>query len=100
MKLAINSIVFVAAVVLAGCEKKVEAPVVVDAGAAEKPACCETPAAPVDTDGGTPVAPLTAPTALIAPSTVVPSTPVATNPAAAPAAAAAPVAAPTTTIKK
>ncbi len=96
MKLAINSIVFVAAIVLAGCEKKVEAPVVVDAGAAEKPACCETPAAAVDADGGVPVAPLTAP---VASSTVTPAVaPVAPAPAATPA--TAPVAAPTTIIKK
>ncbi len=96
MKLAINSIVFVAAIVLAGCEKKVETPVVVDAGAAEKPACCETPAAAVDADGGVPVAPLTAP---VASSTVTPAVaPVAAAPAATPT--PAPVAAPTTTIKK
>lgn len=97
MKLAINSIVFVAAIVLAGCEKKVEAPVVVDAGAAEKPACCETPAAAVDADGGVPVAPLTAPVA--SSTTVTPAVaPVAPAPAATPA--TAPVAAPTTIIKK
>ena len=65
MKLAINSIVFVAAIVIAGCEKKVEAPAVADAGLPEKPACCEpaTPAAPAaDVDAAVPVAPLTAPT--------------------------------------
>lgn len=91
MKLAINSIVFVAAIVLAGCEKKVEAPVVVDAGAAEKPACCETAGAPVDADAGVPVAPLTAPVAPVVEPTA---------PAAVPVPAATPVAAPTTTIKK
>lgn len=88
MKLAINSIVFVAAVVLAGCEKKVEAPVVVDAGTAEKPACCETASAPVDADAGVPVAPLTAP------AVAVPVAPIVAPPVAAP------VTAPTTTIAK
>jgi len=76
MKLAINSIVLVAAIVLAGCEKKVEAPAVADAGLPEKPACCE-PAATVapaaDADATVPVAPLTAPTGeqVTAPTTTV-----------------------------
>lgn len=61
MRLAISSIVFVAAFALVGCEKKVEAPAVVDAGAPEKPACCESTA--VDADAAVPVAPLTAPVA-------------------------------------
>jgi len=78
MRLAISSIVFVAAFALVGCEKKVEAPAVADAAAPEKPACCETA---VDADAGAPVAPLT-------------TAPVATE------APAAPVAAPTTTISK
>ena len=84
MRLAISSIVFVAAFALVGCEKKVEAPAVVDAGAPEKPACCES-AAPVaaDADAAVPVAPLTAP--------------VATAPAAPTATA---VTAPTTTVTK
>jgi len=78
MKLAINSIVFVAAIVLAGCEKKVEAPAVADAGLPEKPACCE-PAAPapaVEADAApavAPVAPLAAPATekVTAPTTTV-----------------------------
>lgn len=84
MRLAISSIVFVAAFALVGCEKKVEAPAVTDAGVPEKPACCE-PAAPVavDADAAVPVAPLAAPVA------VAPAVP-----------ATAPVAAPTTTITK
>jgi len=76
MKLAINSIVFVAAIVLAGCEKKVEAPAVADAGLPEKPACCEpaaTSAPASDVDATVPVAPLTAPTGeqVTAPTTTV-----------------------------
>lgn len=85
MRLAICSIVFVAAFALVGCEKKAEAPAVVDAGIAEKPACCETA---VDADAAAPVAPLTAPTAAVEPA------PAATAPATAP------VAAPTTTVTK
>lgn len=73
MKLAINSIVFVAAVVLAGCEKKVEAPAVADASLPEKPACCEEVAPVADADASVPVAPLTAPAAVqvTAPTTTV-----------------------------
>lgn len=81
MRLAISSIVFVAAFALVGCEKKVETPAVVDAGVPEKPACCE-PAA-VDADAAVPVAPLTAPVA------TAPTAPTATA-----------VTAPTTTITK
>ena len=80
MRLAISSIVFVAAFALVGCEKKAEAPAVADAAVPENPACCETS---VDADAGAPVAPLT-------------TTPVTTETPAA----TAPVAAPTTTITK
>ena len=79
MRLAISSIVFVAAFALVGCEKKVEAPAVADAAVPEKPACCEPG---VDADAGAPVAPL-----VVAPTTEAP-------------AATAPVAAPATTITK
>lgn len=93
MRLAISSIVFVAAFALVGCEKKVEAPAVADAGVPEKPACCEPVAPAADADAAAPVAPLTAP------ATSATTAPVAQT--AAPAPAAAPVvAAPTTTIKK
>lgn len=97
MRLAISSIVFVAAFALVGCEKKVEAPAAVDAAVVEAadacvdPACCEA-------DASVPVAPLTAPTAPAAP--VVPATSAATTSAVAPAPATVPVAAPTTTINK
>lgn len=85
MRLAISSIVFVAAFALVGCEKKVENCNCADASVSEKHACCE-PAAPVavDADAAVPVAPLAAP--------------VAVAPAAVPA--AVPVAAPTTTVTK
>ena len=98
MRLAISSIVFVAAFALVGCEKKAEAPAVADAGVPEKPACCEpAPAAPVaDADAAAPVAPLSAP---VAPAGT-PVAPVASSAAAPVAPVAAPVAAPTTTIKK
>jgi hypothetical protein len=91
MRLAISSIVFVAAFALVGCEKKVEAPAVADAAVPEKPACCE-PA--VDVDAVAPVAPLTAAPAPVVEAPAAAQTPV---PATAPT---APVAAPTTTIKK
>jgi len=98
MRLAISSIVFVAAFALVGCEKKVEAPAVADAGVPEKPACCEpAPAAPaVDADAAAPVAPLTAP---VVPAAAPAAAPTSVT-TAAPAPAVAPVAAPTTTIKK
>ena len=97
MRLAISSIVFVAAFALVGCEKKVEAPAVADASV-EKPACCETAPA-VDADAAAPVAPLTA-TATVQPVTN-PVASTATAPVAAPAVAPpTPVTAPTTTIKK
>lgn len=82
MRLAISSIVFVAAFALVGCEKKVEAPAVADAGVPENPACCEPAAPAADADAAAPVAPLAAP---VAPIVVAP---------------AAPVAAPTTTVTK
>ena len=94
MKLAISSIVFVAAFVLVGCEKKVEAPAVADAAVVEAadacvdPACCEA-------DASVPGVPLTAPTV-----PVTPATSAATAPVAAPAPVVTPVAAPTTIIKK
>jgi len=72
MRLAICSIVFVAAFALVGCEKKVEAPAVADAGVPENPACCE-PAA--DADAAAPVAPLTAP---VSPIVVAPEAPATT----------------------
>ena len=102
MRLAISSIVFVAAFALVGCEKKVEAPAVADAGVPEKPACCEPAAPAADADAAVPVAPLTAPVApVVAPATAAPATSATTTaPAVAPVPAAAPVAAPTTTIKK
>ena len=89
MRLAISSIVFVAAFALVGCEKKVEAPAVADAAVVEKPACCETTAPAVDADAGVPVAPLTTTVETSAATPVVPA-----------AVPATPVAAPTTTIKK
>lgn len=93
MRLAISSIVFVAAFALVGCEKKVEAPAVADAGVPEKAACCEPAAPAADADAAAPVAPLTAPVAPVA-------APAAAATTVAPVPAAAPVAAPTTTIKK
>lgn len=101
MRLAISSIVFVAAFALVGCEKKVEAPAVADAGVPEKPACCEPTAPAADADAAAPVAPLSAPVAPAAAAPLVaPATSAATVPTVAPVPAVAPVAAPTTTIKK
>lgn len=96
MRLAISSIVFVAAFALVGCEKKVEAPAVADAGVPEKPACCEPTAPAADADAAAPVAPLTAP---VVPAAAPAAAPTSVT-TAAPAPAVAPVAAPTTTIKK
>ena len=93
MRLAISSIVFVAAFALVGCEKKAEAPAVADAGVPEKPACCEPAAPAADADAAAPVAPLSAP---VAPS----ASPTAPATSATTAPAASPVAAPTTTVTK
>ena len=98
MRLAISSIVFVAAFALVGCEKKAEAPAVADAGVPEKPACCEPTAPAADADAAAPVAPLAVPVAPVTATAVPVAAPAVTSAAAAPA--AAPVAAPTTTVTK